>query len=66
MLAKAESQGLVKGVLCREGGRGIISLQYADDTLLFSSANFDNLVNLKCVLLSFEQISGMRINFHKS
>lgn len=36
MLAKASSRGLIKGVLndFREGG--IISLQYADDTILFS------------------------------
>jgi hypothetical protein len=41
-------------------------LQYADDTILFSSAEFPHLVNLKHVIMWFEQISGMRVNFRKS
>ncbi|WVZ90240.1 hypothetical protein U9M48_036556 [Paspalum notatum var. saurae] len=45
---------------------GIIALQYADDTIIFSSAKKGHLSNLKCILLWFEKISGMRINFHKS
>jgi hypothetical protein len=48
----------------REGG--VISLQYADDTILFSDADEEHLRNLKGALVLFEQISGMRINFHKS
>ena len=37
MLKKASEQGLIRGLLTdfREGG--VISLQYADDTILFSS-----------------------------
>jgi hypothetical protein len=48
----------------REGG--ILSLQYANDTIIFSSASIFHLSNLKSVLMWFEQISGMRVNFHKS
>jgi hypothetical protein len=43
-----------------------VSLQYADDTLLFSTPENETLRNLKGVLMIFEQVSGMRINFHKS
>jgi hypothetical protein len=43
-----------------------VSLQYADDTILFSSADLTYLTNLKHVIMWFEQISGMRVNFHKS
>jgi hypothetical protein len=43
-----------------------LSLQYADDTIIFSSANSSHLSNLKVVLMWFEQIFGMRVNFHKS
>jgi hypothetical protein len=66
MLDKAARAGLVKGLLhdFREGG--ILSLQYADSTILFSSSDTSHLTNLKQILLWYEQISGMRINFHKS
>jgi hypothetical protein len=66
MLDKAARSGLVKGMLhdFREGG--ILSLQYADDTILFFSSDISHLTNLKHILLWYEQISGMRINFHKS
>jgi hypothetical protein len=43
-----------------------VSLQYVDDTLLFSTPENETLRNLKGVLMIFEQVSGMRINFHKS
>lgn len=45
---------------------GIISLQYADDTILFSRIEEGYTKNLKGILMWFEQLSGMRINFHKS
>jgi hypothetical protein len=41
-------------------------LQYADDTLLFSSRDTSAVRNLKYVLMLFEQVSRMRIKFHKS
>jgi hypothetical protein len=41
-------------------------LQYADDTLLFSSCKDHHLSNLKRILMLFERVSGMRVNFHKS
>jgi hypothetical protein len=66
MLDKSARSGLIQGVLqdFREGG--IMSLQYADYTILFSSADFSQLSNLKHVIMWFEQISEMRVNFHKS
>jgi hypothetical protein len=66
MLAKATNEGLVKGLLDDFKPGGIVSLQYADDTILFSKAEESAVKNLKCVLMWYEQISGMRINFHKS
>jgi hypothetical protein len=66
MLEISACKGLTQGFLqdFREGG--ILSLQYADDTILFSSADSSHLLNLKHVISWFEQISGMRVNFHKS
>ena len=40
-------------------------MQYADDTLLFLENNLESAKNLKWLLSCFEQISGLRINFHK-
>jgi hypothetical protein len=65
MLAKAANRNLIKGSSTNQG-REIISLQYADDTILFSSIDRPLLENLKNTLTLFEQISVMRINFHKS
>ena len=47
-----------------EGGVSI--LQYADDTILFMSHDFDKALNMKLILCIFEQLSGLKINFHKS
>jgi hypothetical protein len=67
MLAKAASKGLVRGLLEDFRPGGIASLQYADDTILFSKAAEDSVLrNLKCILMWYEQVSGMRINFQKS
>jgi hypothetical protein len=41
-------------------------LQYADDTLLFSSCEDHHLYNLKRIPILFERVLGMRVNFHKS
>jgi hypothetical protein len=43
-----------------------VCLQYADDTLLFLEKSNEIATNLKWILTCFEQISGMRINYHKS
>ncbi|WVZ52969.1 hypothetical protein U9M48_003967 [Paspalum notatum var. saurae] len=66
MLFKASEANLICGLLANFRKGGDISLQYADDTLLFSSIDKNLLVNLKCILVWFERILGMSINFHKS
>lgn len=66
MLDKSVQGGLIQGVLQDFRVGGIVSLQYVDDTILFSSADLTYLTNLKHVIMWFEQISGMRVNFHKS
>lgn len=64
MLDKAARSSLIQGELTDFTEGGIMSLQYADDTILFSSADLLHLLNLKHV--RSEQILGMRVNFHKS
>jgi hypothetical protein len=45
---------------------GVISLQYADDTILFLEKNVEMARNLKWLLTCFEKMFGIRINYHKS
>jgi hypothetical protein len=66
MLEKASRDKLVFGLLEQFRPGGVLALQNADDTLLFSSCDISAIRNLKCVLMLFEQVSRMRINFHKS
>lgn len=54
MLSKAASKGLVQGLLGDFKEGGVLSLQYADDTILFSSAQEPHLRNLKHILIWFE------------
>ena len=57
---------LVSGLLPQTEPGGILSLQYADDTLLFLENNLEKTANLKWLLVCFEQLSGMKINYDKS
>lgn len=41
-------------------------LQYADDTIFLLEADLVCVRNLKFLLCLFEQMSGLKINFHKS
>lgn len=66
MLMKAAEQGLISGLLPQVVDGGIISLQYADDTLLFLENDIEKISNLKWILVCFEQMSGMKINYEKS
>jgi hypothetical protein len=45
---------------------GLAHLQYADDSLIFLEAEEEYVANLKFILYCFENMSGAKINFHKS
>lgn len=66
MLIKAARQGFISGLLPNVIEGGVISLQYADDTLLFLENNPEKATTLKWLLICFEQLSGMKINYDKS
>jgi hypothetical protein len=66
ILVKAANKGYIVGLmnaLCLEG---VISLQYADDTLLFLDNDVEKGCHLKWLMACFENLSGMKINYHKS
>jgi hypothetical protein len=66
MLQKAAEVDLIRGLGCDLIERGVISLQYADDTILFIDKDIRHAKNLKWILNFFEAMSGMRVNYHKS
>jgi len=41
-------------------------LQFADDTIFFCKPSCYNVLVVKVILRSFEVVSGLRVNFHKS
>ena len=66
MLMKAARFNLIKGLLPEVLEGGIISLQYADDTLLFLKNDIQQARHFKFLLVCFEHLLGMKINYHKS
>ena len=47
-------------------GHLALNLQYADDTIFFGEATWQNVKIIKSILRSFELVSGLKINFAKS
>jgi hypothetical protein len=41
-------------------------LQYADDMIIFMDHNLEKSMNMKLLLSAFEELSDLKINFHKS
>jgi hypothetical protein len=66
LINRAKSEGQIKGVIPDLTDDGISILQYADDTILFMDHDIDQARNIKLLLSAFEQMSGLRINYHKS
>jgi hypothetical protein len=66
LISRAKTEGQIGGVVPHlvDGGSSI--LQYADDTILFMEHDLEKAQNMKLLLCAFEQLSGLKINFHKS
>jgi hypothetical protein len=52
--------------LLTKASQGISHLQYVDDTLILIQYNEAHISNLKFLLMCFEDMSGLKINYHKS
>jgi hypothetical protein len=66
MLQKAANVELIRGLGGNLVPGGVVSLQYADDTILFVDSCKEKAEDLKWILNYFELVSGMRVNYHKS
>jgi hypothetical protein len=62
MLMKAANKEYAKDFMNNVFPVGVLSLQYADDTLLFLSHSYIDACHLKWLMVYFEQISSMKIN----
>ena len=66
LIARAKEDSQVGGLVPHLVEGGVSILQYADDTILFLEHDIAKAVNMKLILALFEQLSGLKINFHKS
>jgi hypothetical protein len=66
MIKRAKNDSLIEGVIPHLVDGGLSILQYADDMILFMEHDLVKAQNLKLILSAFEQLSGLKINFHKS
>lgn len=66
LINRAKREGHIEGVVPHLVDDGLSILQYADDTILFMNHDIAKTRNLKLILCAFEQLSGLKINYHKS
>ena len=66
LISRAKEAEQIKGVVPHLVDDGLSILQYADDTVIFMNNDLEQAQNMKLLLCAFEQLSGLRINFHKS
>ena len=66
IIKRAKDDGQIRGVIPNLLDDGLSILQYADDTIIFIDHDLEQAKNLKLLICAFEQLSGLKINFHKS
>ena len=66
LISRAKEDGQVGSLIPHLVEGGVSILQYADDTILFMEHDLQKAINMKLILCIFEQLSGLKINFHKS
>jgi hypothetical protein len=66
IIKRAKDNGQIRGVVPHLLDDGLSILQYADDTIIFIDHDLEPAKNLKVLLCAFEQLSRLKINFHKS
>jgi hypothetical protein len=66
LINRAKEEGHISGVIPHILDDDLSILQYADDTIQFMDHNFNQARNMKLSLTTFEKLSGLKINFHKS
>lgn len=65
-IKQANDDEQITGIIHHLVEDGLSILQYADDMILFMDHDLEKTKNMKLLLIAFEQLSGLKINFHKS
>ena len=66
LINRAKEDRQLTGVVSHLVNGGLSILVYVDDTILFMEHDLEHAQNMKLLLYAFEQLSGLKINFHKS
>jgi hypothetical protein len=66
LINRAKRERHINGVVSHLVGDGLLILQYDDDTIIFQDHDVEGVKKLKLLLCAFDQLSGLKINFHKS
>jgi hypothetical protein len=66
ILSAAASVGHIHGLVPHLIPGWITHLQYTDDTLILIQRSDEDIANLKFILMCFEDMPGLKINYHKS
>jgi hypothetical protein len=66
ILTKAREAGMIKGLIPELIEGGLTHLQYTDDTIIFLECDEESIANTKFLFYCFENMSGLKINFHRS
>ena len=65
-LDSTKQAGLLTGLVPNLFPGGLTHLQYADDTIIFNPFDESLIISTKFILYYFEEMAGMKINYHKS
>lgn len=66
ILEEAVRNGVLGGIVPHLVEGGLSHMQYADDTILFTTTEEGDILALKFLLFCFEEMTGMKINYQKS
>ncbi|KAK1404377.1 hypothetical protein POM88_003982 [Heracleum sosnowskyi] len=66
MLDCSNLQGLFSGISLAGNTNEITHLQFTDDTIIFITDDLDSVHTINTILIGFELLSGLKINFSKS
>jgi hypothetical protein len=66
ILSATATAGHIHGLVPHLLPGGLTHLQYVDDTLILIQGSDEEIANLKFLLMCFEDMSGLKINYHKS
>jgi hypothetical protein len=65
-IKRAKAEGQIEGVIPHLVDDGLSIHQYAYDTILFMEHDFEKARNMKLLLSAFQELSGLKITFHKN